>query len=293
MGKIKVGADPEFVAKNRRGRPVAAPNVFKFTKDNQHRSHGGSVFADNANIEMNIPPAETAKDFQKNILAMLRVTQTVIGSKYSLAALASLDYPKSELNNDYCRQFGCEPDYDAFLLVENTVPEGAADSTFRSAGGHVHIGRNQGYNFLDDPYGKVDVVKAFEAFVGIPSVILDNDPASVKRRKLYGKAGCHRPKPYGVECRSLSNFWLRHPALAKFIFEATTLSVKAVDEGVAKKLDLNKLPDIINGGRIKDAREYMKGVTDYYPELATMFYEIQHLTSAKTRFISMKKAWGY
>jgi hypothetical protein len=44
-----------------------------------------------------------------------------------------------------------------------------------------------------------------DATLGLWSVTVDKD---TRRRELYGKAGSIRFKPYGLEYRTLSNFWL-------------------------------------------------------------------------------------
>ncbi|OYV41139.1 MAG: hypothetical protein B7Z80_02685 [Rhodospirillales bacterium 20-64-7] len=52
-------------------------------------------------------------------------------------------------------------------------------------------------------------------FLGIHSLLWDKDGT---RRKLYGKAGAFRPKPYGMEYRVLSNRWLDSPDLTRWVY---------------------------------------------------------------------------
>lgn len=54
-----------------------------------------------------------------------------------------------------------------------------------------------------------------DAFIGVPSVILDPD---TRRRNIYGKAGSFRLTPYGVEYRSLSSFMQSTPELLTFVW---------------------------------------------------------------------------
>lgn len=68
-----------------------------------------------------------------------------------------------------------------------------------------------------------------DLYLGVPSVILDS--ASKDRRLLYGKAGCFRNKPYGVEYRSLSNFWAFERKYINWIFDTV--------DAVTKDLVLN------------------------------------------------------
>ena len=90
--------------------------------------------------------------------------------------------------------------------AENNPP--SLDGTnLRSCGGHLHIGFDRAKN---DMMARPHLVRILDLVAGVPSIIIDKDK---DRRKLYGKAGAHRPKmieagdPYdGVEYRTLSNF---------------------------------------------------------------------------------------
>jgi len=44
-----------------------------------------------------------------------------------------------------------------------------------------------------------------DVYVGLKCVALDNQPI---RRTKYGHAGRYRPTDYGIEWRTLSNFWI-------------------------------------------------------------------------------------
>ena len=62
--------------------------------------------------------------------------------------------------------------------------------------------------------------------IGVPSVLIDSDKA---RRRLYGKAGSMRHKPYGVEYRTLSNFWLNSDELTSWVYDRTLWCTKNLD----------------------------------------------------------------
>ncbi len=72
------------------------------------------------------------------------------------------------------------------------------------------------------------LVKQLDYFLGIPSLLLDKDE---ERRHLYGKAGAFRPKPYGVEYRVLSNFWLKSPELMRWVYNTTHLAISELMKG--------------------------------------------------------------
>ena len=42
-----------------------------------------------------------------------------------------------------------------------------------------------------------------------------------QRKKMYGAAGAHRVKSYGVEYRTLSNFWIFEEKLIRWVWNNT------------------------------------------------------------------------
>jgi len=87
----------------------------------------------------------------------------------------------------------------------------------RSAGGHVHI---------ETSLNKRHVIQACDLFLGVPSVLMDDGEM---RKQLYGKAGCFRPKPYGVEYRTLSNFWIFKKKYIEWVWRNTGRALKFIE----------------------------------------------------------------
>lgn len=294
MSGYNVGSDPEIVTLDDNGIPVSAIEVMPDATKNTPRKVGRfELFADNANLELNLPPSSSRDAFVETMREALRTAKATVGKKFSLSAPASLHYPAKTLDNDYCKQFGCEPDYDAWTLTINEIDAGSAAShTFRTCGGHLHVSPNGKYDFLMDPYGKVETVKAMDIVLGISSVFLDNDPASIERRNLYGAPGAHRPKSYGVEYRTLSNYWLRDPKLVAWAYDMTGIALRMVEERVLPKMETYKIVDTIKRGDVAAATTIYNRVVDFYPEVAAIQFEVANLTSAKTKFTPLEKAWN-
>lgn len=87
----------------------------------------------------------------------------------------------------------------------------------RSAGGHVHV---------ETTKDQLAVIRAMDLFLGVPSVLMDNGEM---RKKLYGKAGAFRGKSYGVEYRTLSNFWIFKNELIRWVWNNTERALDSVD----------------------------------------------------------------
>jgi hypothetical protein len=74
-----------------------------------------------------------------------------------------------------------------------------------------------------------------DLFIGISSLLVDPDESAARRRELYGRAGCHRPKPYGVEYRTVGNFWTRSPNLVRLVYRLTEIAIAASDNDIDEK----------------------------------------------------------
>ena len=90
--------------------------------------------------------------------------------------------------------------------------------------GHIHIGYDN-----PDYLTSLAIIKAMDLFLGVPSIILDSDNI---RRKTYGKAGAFRPKKYGVEYRTLSNFWITDQKSVNWVFKQVQKAVDFVNNKI-------------------------------------------------------------
>jgi hypothetical protein len=62
---------------------------------------------------------------------------------------------------------------------------------------------------------------------------MDKTDGTSVRRSLYGKAGCCRLKPYGVEYRTVSNFWASNPKIVDVMYALTELAVNLRKDGAS------------------------------------------------------------
>jgi hypothetical protein len=249
--KIKLGCDPELFLANASGKLMASCGLIGGTKDHPMPLPLGAGYAvqeDNVAIEFNIPPASNAEEFQNSIKNTLQHLMERVGMLYEfkILNLSAASFPKDQLESQAAQEFGCDPDYNAWTLKRNPKPK-AEDECLRSCGGHVHVG-------FDGPLDKVKLIRAMDLFLGVPSVFMDKEGA--KRRELYGKPGAFRDKPYGVEYRTLSNFWVFGDRLPKWVFDNTEKAVNAVESRLAVDDYKDSILDAI-GNNNHEAAKYL------------------------------------
>lgn len=209
---MRLGSDPEVFLCDDKGNHVSAIGLIGADKWNplpiQGMPEGFTLQEDNVSLEYGIPPAATEDEFVHHIKAVMEKSREWIGS-LTFSKLSCTIFPKKEMEHPMAHIFGCEPDFDAWTKKANHKPQ-PPHEFMRSAGGHIHVETNK------DPFlfGRY-----MDLCVGVPATILDHDGA--ERKKLYGKKGAIRVKPYGVEYRVLSNFWIFDEKYIRWAWRAT------------------------------------------------------------------------
>lgn len=117
----------------------------------------------------------------------------------------------------------CSVDYNAYTESPNPKPD-ATGVTMRSSGLHLHFGYKN-----PNVEESVKLVKYCDAFICIPSMRIDND---IRRKQLYGKAGCFRLCPYGVEYRTLSGAFNKSDEALGFLWDAAMRAVDACNNNL-------------------------------------------------------------
>lgn len=198
-----IGADPEaFVMQN--GKIISAIGLIGGTKENPRPMGDGFVQEDNVLAEFNIKPCEDEALFIYRIQTQIRDLQAFLRVNKRKLSFAphhtfELEYLKSQGHK--ALELGCSPDLNAYTIKENPPPRGG-ETGLRTASGHIHVGIK---DYAGNVQQALNLVQAMDIYLGLPSITMDSDRL---RRTLYGKAGACRLKDYGVEYRTLSNFWL-------------------------------------------------------------------------------------
>lgn len=237
--KIKtftLGTDPElFLEKD--GIIISAEGLIGGTKNEPKAisKEGHAIQEDNVMVEFNIPPSATKDEFLNNINFVKNYLETLASVyKCKLNYTTSAQLTKEELSTPQARMFGCDPSYNVYL--KDISPAPSAKSTWRSCGGHIHIGYDN-----PDQETTEKIIYAMDMILGLQAVNLDPDTI---RKDSYGKAGEFRFKPFGVEYRSLSNFWIKNDELINWAYESTAKVIDLVNSDIIDSL-IEKYSDTV------------------------------------------------
>lgn len=288
-GCFVAGADPELMLVSPAGELTSAIPLINGTKKKPLPVSGGAVQRDNVMAEFNVNPSGTLEEFTDNMRQVLGELAKMVAPN-RLTVRASGHYPAGELDNDEARLFGCDPDFNSWTMRMNMFDNTKAMDSLRSAGGHWHVGyKDETKEMLEDPYGKAEVIKMLDIFQGVPSIILDKDETAPLRRSLYGKAGAHRPKPYGVEYRALGNFWCASPAMVDLMYRLSDVAVRLCNEGesetIVKEANPRRVIKAINTSDASLAKEIVEKVLRKYLDkdlFANILTEVPALDLYKT-----------
>lgn len=206
---FKFGCDPEGFIRDPEGKPVTAEGIIPGTKADPYPVPHGALQVDGMAAEFNIDPASTFLEFDRNIVEVMKALEGFLPKGFTFDACPTVTFGKKAFDSapDKAKELGCTPDFNAWTGEVNPPPNDPDNPYLRTASGHLHIGWTDGSDLGDAQHimNCQDLTKQFDWYLGAFSVQVDPDPT---RRRLYGRAGAYRPKPYGVEYRVLSNFWI-------------------------------------------------------------------------------------
>jgi hypothetical protein len=213
LTSITVGSDPEVMVMDKRGTVTSAIGKVGGSKASPRECKGGALQEDNVMAEFNTNPASSAQEFVNTINTVMGELTAVLaphGLEPSIISSHEFNLEDLRAEGAQAMEFGCGGEWDGWTGRKLQKPNGGL-SGLRTAGGHVHVG-------YFDPWrnGNLSLARMLDVVLGVPSVLLDQD---TRRRSLYGSAGSMRHKPYGMEYRTLSNFWLKSDELKRWVFE--------------------------------------------------------------------------
>lgn len=236
---LTIGADPElFVVEGSKFH--SAYGLIPGTKSAPHKVENGAVQVDGMALEFNIDPASDQDVFVYNTNSVLEQLRAMVPEQYDLSIVSSAHFDPKHMAEQpkVALLLGCDPDFNAYTGMPNPSP--AAPPTLRTAAGHIHLGWGE---FDPNDPGHVqdccELVKQLDVTLGMCSI--HEDESGQERRQLYGKAGAFRPKPYGLEYRVLSNYWLLTERHMRDVYQRTQTAFDCLMNGRDLAKEVNDL----------------------------------------------------
>ena len=283
-GSVMLGMDPEFFFTDKDGKVEPADQFFPGVEEkavlfsDSWGSDGLDVFPtvqahfDGLQGELTIKESACRQFLMGRLREGIRHAIKIAEKNqlnFDLSATKAISSAILKKAKPEARQFGCDSDYISWLGgYPNCITVDPLTHMARYSGGHIHIGflqsghqeqeivaLSQFYGkdyalqieqILTDSETKITLVKLLDYILGNTAVLLDQSPASTKRRELYGKAGVYRTPPHGIEYRVLSNFFIAHPAITSLVLALARDTVAILASGGYQKIfDVVPPEDII------------------------------------------------
>lgn len=225
---VLFGGDPEFALTTDDGKPMGAWLGTTGTKLIHEKllgdNDGWEVHADGVALELNFKPQKFDYFAHEIKLLYKFVVNAMAGKGLRLVPGVAVqgEYDASVLAHPLCQDLGCDPDFSAYRkdpTKPNDPPLHILKSNVRYFGGHFHVGYDQK---LIPPWA---LVRLIEACAYLPVLAKD---VQGDRRKIYGRAGNHRPKAYGVEWRTPGNFWVTDKGASDILVYNTLAVLEAL-----------------------------------------------------------------
>lgn len=236
--RLTLGSDPEYYVSQGGEIVSAIPFFGQHGKDNPlSLSDQVRAYYDNVSCEATIRPADSEDGFIKSFAEMYGLVSNYLGDMgCCLVAKAAHTFNPKYLNCDEANTFGCRAEFSAYTNDDGSwmiydPPNPEVIGNLRVCGGHIHIGRS---DFQTAPpeamllsfQSQIELARMLDSTLATALTYLDKDESNVERKKLYGRPGSIRNTPYGIEYRTLSNYWTTRPELIAFVFNIVEKTIR-------------------------------------------------------------------
>jgi len=246
---VTLGCDPEFFFSGSKGQTTGAEKVLPengitYTPgtahyDGSYTSRGdvkaSKIVIDGVQAELNPRPNTCRANLGNEISACFRDLHKALqaqgkGIGVNFMPLVKISQKELDSLSEKSKTFGCAPSTNLYSAAESKITVNPKKYLKRSAGGHIHLGNNSSSQVKKTLENVEEIVYMLDIIVGNTCVLLDRNPNNVERRKVYGRAGEYRSKEYGLEYRTLSNFWLQSYQLMSLVTGLARMAVHIVSQ---------------------------------------------------------------
>lgn len=260
---LNMGCDPEFFFKQD-GQIIGAEKVLP--KHGLTVTRGDTTTSkfiiDGVQAELNPRPSTCREVIAGELRACFThlkadLTAKNLGVTADFSRTINISEEKLMELDEESRKFGCAPSLNIYKQKTGLkiTDVDAAKYLTRAAGGHIHLGRQDGADHLNRALGEdhLKTVALLDLLCGNTSVLLDRDAGNIERRKLYGKAGEFRLPKHGLEYRTLSNYWLTSYPLLSFAFGMARLAVTLMADPRYHDVYYKELTSLVKPKAVHDA----------------------------------------
>lgn len=252
---INLGCDPEFFFASKDGKTVGSEKIIPKEGLVCGDGYAGKCVIDGVQAELNPSPSFCRESLAYQISRCFFRLKSALSNGVKVVADPVVDITQEELDSlsEGSRVFGCAPSTNVYNEGNDKTSKIAVDPKKylkRSAGGHIHLGNfYSGYmaaNYKNAAFNSQYqiglrqekalketpeiTVRMLDYILGNTAVMIDRNANNAERRKNYGRCGEYRIKSYGLEYRTLSNFWLRSYPLFSMIFGLARFAIHLVEQ---------------------------------------------------------------
>lgn len=242
---IILGCDPELFLE-RDGRIIGSERVIPEAGLKPGNSIKATVVRDGIQVELNPTASANMTMVGRSISTAFEMLAREVrkheGVSISFRDLVDVERAELDALSETSRVLGCKPSKNIYGVRPITVDP--KTYTKRSAGGHAHFGLSLFSRSLFEE--RDNMVSPFDIFVGNTCTMIDRGPGAKERRENYGRAGEYRTPTYGVEYRTLSNFWLRNYSLMTLVYGLSSIAISMINEGLQANPVEDELIEMVN-----------------------------------------------
>ena len=228
--QLILGCDPEVFIRNKDTGMIIGSEKVLFSPLGGDGGTG-SVVRDGVQIELHPLPSSCRATLGNSIQTCFLTLQEHLmktspnNMVIDISRVVEVDRLDLSRLDEKSRILGCMPSSSAYGRESIKIDP---STNIRTGAGHIHIGLPPDYT---KHFSATELVTVMDVLVGNTCVLLDRDPSSTIRRKMYGRAGEFRTPVHGVEYRTLSNFWLHSYPLMSLVMGLTKIAVRLAVTG--------------------------------------------------------------
>lgn len=258
---LTIGTDPEIFVRTADGKLTSVAGCLGCSKEEKLDLGNVRLQEDNVLVEFDTDPATDFVGFNAMVIRGIEESSKILKPLGLEIApnISSHIYTKEEIDSFHplALEFGCNEDFNGLTGERNPKPS-ASDAGLRSAGGHFHFGFEEGFDVTEENQMWMTIMCDY--YMGLSSLMLDPD---TRRRELYGKAGTIRYKRYGIEYRTLSNFWIFEEAKRRWAWDQAMKAysfAKDLQNAVTltQMVSPMEIQRVINNGDLALAEQYIR-----------------------------------